>query len=307
MDQAEVAALENFLDPAIFELLFPVNDSSTATEVRQATGCSEFKRSNEGDLKYLADLNTNSNTANSTKTWLRRFSKWATERGVQTDIKLIPKAELDAILQHFYAELMKTNGEEYEPESLKVMVAALDRYLRENCAFSILKDKEFAKSRKVLNGKAIDLQNKGKGKRPNRADFITAEEEELLWSSILGLDTPTSLNYTTFFLLGQHFGTRGRQEHHQMRIEEFKLTREPKSGKLIQVEWMEGPTKTRKGGLNKRPRTVTQKIFRTDGPKCPISCYSLSGPLISVIMAHSTFAHSRRKEIGANLQYGFHV
>lgn len=40
----------------------------------------------------------------------------------------------------------------------------------------------------------------------------------------------------------------------------------------MKVEWMEGPTKTRQRGLNKRPRMVTQKLYRIGGNKCPIAC-----------------------------------
>ncbi len=116
MEPVEVAALEEFLDPAIFDFLFPVSESAaelTPTDVAgpSTSTSSEFKQTNKKELKYLIDLNTNSNTALSTN----RFSKWAAERGVMTDIKLIPKADLDGILQQFYAELMKKNGENYEP------------------------------------------------------------------------------------------------------------------------------------------------------------------------------------------------
>jgi len=98
-------------------------------------------------------------------------------------------------------ELMKCGGEEYEPKSLNVMQAALDRRLREEgCSYSILKDAEFSNSRKVLNGKAIVLQEKGKGKRPRKADPLTEKEEEHLWNSgVLGTSNPTSLNCTVFF------------------------------------------------------------------------------------------------------------
>ncbi len=44
-------------------------------------------------------------------------------------------------------------------------MAALDRYVREKCSYSILKDKDFEQSRLVLNGKAIELQKSGKEKR----------------------------------------------------------------------------------------------------------------------------------------------
>jgi len=46
------------------------------------------------------------------------------------------------VLQQFYAELVKIGGKEYEPESLKVMIAAIDRYVREKCGDSVLKDKD---------------------------------------------------------------------------------------------------------------------------------------------------------------------
>ena len=170
------------------------------------------------------------------------------ERGLQANLTTIPPAELDAVLQRIYAELRKTNGEDCEPESLKVMQTALDRHLREGYFHSILKAREFQKCRKVLNGKANDLQEKGKGKRPMKADPLTDEDEECLWSSgVLGSDNPTSLNYAIFYLFSQHFGTRGRQEHH-VRIEDLKIVRDAITGEISHIEWIEGPTKTKARG-----------------------------------------------------------
>lgn len=233
---------------------------------------SKFRTTSDEELKRLVSNNYNSNTAASTKNWLRRFQKWAAEKDVASDITTIPREELDQVLQHFYAELMKKDGQEYEPESLKVMIAALDRHVREKCGYSILKDKDFEQSRLVLNGKAIELQKQGKGKKPRRADALTEEEEQAPWSTVLGQENPKSLNYTIFFLFGQHFGTRGRQEHHQIQIEDLKQIRDP-AGNLVQIEWIEGPTKTRQGGLNRKPRAVTQKLFRIGGSQCPIACF----------------------------------
>ena len=36
---------------------------------------------------------------------------------------------------------------------------------------------------------------------------------------VLGDSNPTSLNYSVFYFVSQSFGTRGRQEHHQIHIE----------------------------------------------------------------------------------------
>ena len=129
-----------------------------------------------------------------------------------------------------YTELKKCDGEEYEPESLKVMQAALDRRLREEgCSYSILKDAEFSNSSKVLNGKVIVLQEKGKGKRPRKADPLTGKEEHLWNSGVLGTSS-------FFFLFSQHFGTRGRQEHHQLHIEDLKTVRDATTGHISHIE-----------------------------------------------------------------------
>ena len=41
---------------------------------------------------------------------------------------------------------------------------------------------------------------------------------------VLGKMNPVSLNYTVYFLISQDFGTRGRQEHHQLKIEDLKVS-----------------------------------------------------------------------------------
>ena len=92
-------------------------------------------------------------------------------------------------------------------------------------------------------------EKRGKGKRTKRADPLVEEEEEILWKSgVLGGDNPQSLNYTVFYVLSQHFGTRGCQKHHQIRMEHLKLVKNAE-GQIEYIEWIEGVTKTRQGGL----------------------------------------------------------
>ena len=129
------------------------------------------------------------------------FVEWQQQTGITLCVSEVTTCELNVALQNFYADLKKHDGTDYEPESLRTMLAALDRSFRSNgCKYSIVKDKEFAESREVLNGKAIELREQGKGKRKNKADAVTYEEEELMWKNgILGDKSPTSLNYTVFY------------------------------------------------------------------------------------------------------------
>ena len=76
-----------------------------------------------------------------------------------TQFESYPPTELNDCLQKFFAEIRNQKGEEYEPDSLKVMLAAMDRYLKEkNNSHSIVRDQEFFECKKVLEGKARQLR-----------------------------------------------------------------------------------------------------------------------------------------------------
>ena len=166
--------LQEFVDPAIVKLLFPEAEENVPIGFTDPDGpstSSEFKETTEKELKYLQDLNNNSNTVLFTNNWVRRFIKWAAERGVPTDMELIPKARprchpCSEFLLSLSKEMVKTMS---RSESLKVMLVARNQHIKENCGFSVLKDKEFALPRRVLNGKAICLQQAGKGKETKKS------------------------------------------------------------------------------------------------------------------------------------------
>ena len=57
--------------------------------------------------------------------------------------------------------------------------------------------------------------------------FSIVQDEEQLWKNrVLGEQNPKSLLYTLWCLLTLHFGLRGRQEHHEMFVEDFSLNRD---------------------------------------------------------------------------------
>ena len=57
--------LQEFVDPAILKLLFPETEGNVpiaCTDPGGPSTISEFKETTEKELKYLQDLNNNSNT-----------------------------------------------------------------------------------------------------------------------------------------------------------------------------------------------------------------------------------------------------
>ena len=72
------------------------------------------------------------------------WRSWAGERNINPKLEENSAEELVKILLRFYAEVRNKHGEQYEPESLKVMMASLDHCLQEhNYPYSIIKDRQF--------------------------------------------------------------------------------------------------------------------------------------------------------------------
>ena len=120
------------------------------------------------------------------------------DKEITDEIENYEPAELNTLLEHFYAEANNKKCEDYGPESLKVMMASLDRHLKnKRCTLSIVRDLEFSSSKEVLEDKAKQLRLAGRGKRPNKARQVSEEEEEILWKSgKLGGNNPESLIQT---------------------------------------------------------------------------------------------------------------
>ena len=120
------------------------------------------------------------------------------DKEITDEIENYELAELNTLLEHFYAEVNNKKCEDYGPESLKVMMASLDRHLKhKRCILSIVRDPEFSSSKEVLEDKAKQLRLAGRGKRPNKARQVSEEKEEILWKSgKLGGNNPESLIQT---------------------------------------------------------------------------------------------------------------
>ena len=103
-------------------------------------------------------------------------------------METISPAAVDEILQKYYLEVRKQDGSEYEPDSLKVVQVALERYLSDKkypysfklygyfLSDRLITGREFATSRAVLDAKAKQLRMNGYGDRQNRAQPYNSSE-----------------------------------------------------------------------------------------------------------------------------------
>ena len=205
------------------------------------------------------------NTKRTTQTWMTVWRKWCAARSINENIESFSPQVLDGILTKFYAEVRKQDGSEYEPDSLRVMQASLDRHLRQKYyPTNIISGREFKKSQETLNAKAKVLRYQGKGKRPNKAQPYTRADEEIFWTEgTLGNHNGVALTNINFKNLSESMGFRGRQDHYNAYVEDFTVLQMADGNKVVQFE--ENPTKTRQGGLRNATRSSPQQMWCTDG------------------------------------------
>ena len=101
-------------------------------------------------------------------------------------------------MENSFSNVIRQDGKNYEPSSLGCLQATIDRYLKLNgYQNSILKDEVFKGSRDVIEGRARYLRKElGLGRKPNRAQSLSLENEEYLWKSgQLGDNDPQSSIY----------------------------------------------------------------------------------------------------------------
>ena len=164
------------------ELPQPLQDISSSSN--QTASCpnlvdeTRFPVVPQEEINEICEGGSSKNTARTTKTWMTVWRNWCKARSTNDSIDSYDPVALDGLLTRFYAEIRKQDGSEYEPESLRVMQASLERYLRQrNYPVSIITGREFHKSQETLDCKAKQLRRQGKGKRPNKAQAYTQTEE----------------------------------------------------------------------------------------------------------------------------------
>ena len=89
-----------------------------------------FTLATDDTIEELRNGAKNINTSKSTSFWLSVWKTWCEGKSIALEIEKHEPAELNRLLEKFYAEVKNKNGQDYEPDSLRVMIAALDRHLK---------------------------------------------------------------------------------------------------------------------------------------------------------------------------------
>ena len=157
------------------------------------------------------------------------------------------------------------------------MISSFDRQLKKQRYGSvILPSAEFADTREALKLKQRHLKSQGKGETPFKADPLNDNDINKLYETCqLGINSPTSLINTLWYLNTLYFGIKGGSEEQiQVCRGEIQLKHDYAT-KQDYLEYYERRTKTRTGNdLENTPVCPPRMYaFLEDRDQCPGATY----------------------------------
>ena len=112
-------------------------------------------------------------------------------------------------------------------------------------------DNDFIELRNSVDNLMKQKAQNGIGTKVNKADIISQEEEEQLWSSgALGSDDPVTLIQTVFYQIGINFALRGGRDHRDLQAghdSQFTFGKEIDGRRFM--KYTENTSKCNTGGL----------------------------------------------------------
>ena len=98
--------------------------------------------SNE-EIKRLKDERHAINTRKATESAMRTLTAYVKEKNIDFDPSVVTKTGLNTILERFFVEARKENGEHYKKSGLQSLRAGIHRYFKQNRGFEMAKEECF--------------------------------------------------------------------------------------------------------------------------------------------------------------------
>ena len=152
----------------------------------------------------------NKNTVRKTQNDALRFTQWLKDhpRSETRPVHTLEPEILDNYVGQYLLSVKRKDGTDYEPDTLTSIHRSIDRYLKElGYGHSLVTDKAFETSKKVLESKRKALKKDGHGNRELKADPLSPDEENVLWDKgQLGSHEPAALQRALWFLTTKLMG-----------------------------------------------------------------------------------------------------
>lgn len=255
---------------AILQEGFDRRDPYAVQHLREGRGNSE------ASLDDIRDLNRSTKAQNTVKRnkWaVTVFNRWLSQSGIQCTVPLqdMNDSDLNSLLPRFVHEVTRMDGSKYPAGTLVSLIGGLQQTVSDVRLVDFFRGNEFRLITESLDAAMKIATREGRGLQTKTAGVVSTTDEERLWETVLGDDTPKKLLRTLFFLNGLHFALRGGEEHADLTIDQLSV--EIRDGKKCLI-YREVCSKTNNGGLAGRVKPKEVVHFEsTDPSRCHVKLF----------------------------------
>lgn len=199
------------------------------------------------------------------------FRSWIEGRFPEkpSNAALLSDMDLKHLLPIFFHEVRREDGARYPAGSLVSLAAGLQRNASKERSVDFFKGDSFKVVTESIDAAMKISTKNGAGLQRRSAEVISIEEESRIWETELGEETPERLQQSLFYLNGLHFALRGRDEHAELTMDQFRL--EKRDGVECLV-YTEKKSKTFTGGLKQR-RLTPKEVVQFPNEEIPDRCH----------------------------------
>lgn len=148
-----------------------------------------------------------------TSTWVSALTAYAEEKNKQIDFKTIKPEDLASLLEGFFVDARRKNGEPYKRNSLKSAAASINRHLLSvQPEVNLFQHHAFKKSHQILDGVLKERKRQGEEAAVQHKEAVSPgdlEKLRLYFDDVDTTDDPCKLSMYVWYLVTTHFCLRG--------------------------------------------------------------------------------------------------
>ena len=224
------------------------DESGTNTEEESQ---SRFAKSSEDEIQKLLLGKKSENTLKATKTAVKVFRDYLSEKGLDINFERQNKIQLNSVLRKFYVEARKKDGDFYKKSALTSIRFGINRHLqsaRRN--IDIINDSEFNEANSIFKAQVVELRRRGKADVTRTPDISLEDLRKLYFSRVFDTDSAEGLVRKVFFDLMLLVCRRpGRENLRELKKDFYSIGVELGSGRKFIYQSSEGSDTTPGKGI----------------------------------------------------------
>ena len=191
-------------------------------------------KTDEQKIEILDGRNAK-NTKRATKSNIKTFLEYLQEKGLP-NLEDLDVNQLPNILEDFYPNLRRVDGEEYKLQSIKCIRAGINRWTKANRNIDIINDVRFTRANEMFKGVSKIARQNGKA---TTKSYPVIEQEDLeriatyFLHDTMNEPNPRKVQKCVLFYIIYFFCRRGRENLYDMNINTFKIGTDPDGTQYI--------------------------------------------------------------------------